>query len=568
MARRNFPLQEFQVAESDPGSSRVTCACIGRKSHQVVASGTDGKSVCLWKVSKSLALGVLKGHTSDVLSVTFSASEDFVYSGAEGGTVFVWDLNAARTAFSLKGHMAGCKCIYPSTATPHYLVTGSADTNVKVWDLRRKQCVQTFKGHRAPVTSVMFSPDSQWVASGSEDGTVKVWDLGTSKRLVEFALGESPVSMVRFNPQNLSLASGHADRTVKFWDLEKLAHISTTSPDSTGISAICFEPNEGLHLFSAASESLKCWEIEASVMLDNIESTWRGVMDMDISSKNEMLIGLAAYGTNFSVWTTDLNTVNFIPPVQEVSSVVVEKRPPRRPNVGPPKSYEAPTLVSAAKSVDFTTSFIPTDSRHPIGINAADFLSDDSRPVLSNPADTGLDSSGVLQKLQSGHRYFIEALSERIAALKNCADYMRRGNVQYAVHEIMRGTDFSIAVGILKSFLIDEETDMSIDHCTSLLALAHWLLEANNEAAVTTAAQSALAVIRRFSEFFISTLTAPETIGVDLSKEDRRKKCKSCLQELQKISLSHALQTARVSAAKELSQEYETLSRRVGNSLD
>ena len=554
------------MAESDPGSSRVTCACIGRKSHQVVASGTDNKNVCLWKVSKSLALGVLKGHTSDVLSVSFSATEDFVYSGAEGGTVFVWDLNLARTAFSLKGHMAGCKCIAPSTASPNYLVTGSADTNVKVWDLRRKQCVQTFKGHRAPVTSVMFSPDNQWVASGSEDGTVKVWDLTTSKRLVEFALGESPVSMIRFNPQNLSLASGHADRTVKFWDLEKMAHVSTTSPDSTGVTAICFEPAEGLFLFSAASESLKCWEIEAAVMLDNIESTWRGVMDMDISSKNELLIGLAAYGTTFSVWTTDLNTVNFQAPAQDITPVVVEKKV-RKP-AGPPKSYEAPTVVSSAKSVDFTTSFIPTDSRHPMGLNPSDFLSEDSPPSHSNQVEASVDPSGVLSKVQSGHRYFIDTLSERVAALKNCADYMRRGNVQYAVHEIMRGTDFSIAVGILRSFLIEEETDLSIDHCTSLLALAFWLLEANNEAAVTTAAQSSLAVIRRFSEFFISTLTAPETIGVDLSKEERRKKCKSCLQELQKISLSQHLQTSRLSAAKELSQEYETLSRRVGNSLD
>ena len=567
MARRNMRLRDFEVAESDPGSSRVTCACLGRKSHQVVASGNDNRNVCLWKVARSQALGVLKGHTSDVLSVVFSATEDVVYSGAEGGTVFVWDLNQQRTAFSLKGHMAGCRCIAPSYASPNYLATGSGDTNAKVWDLRRKQCVQTFKGHRAPVTSVMFSPDNQLVASGSEDGTVKVWDLATSKRLAEFSLGESAVSMVRFNPQNMSMASGHADRTVKFWDLEKMAHVSTTSPDSTPIAAICFDPTEGLYLFSAASESLKLWEIEDGLQLDNIESSWRGVMDMDISTKNEMLIGVAAYGATFSVWTTDLNTVNFAPQAQEISPPVIEKKPKKPP--APPRSYEAPTVVSAAKAVvDFTTSFVPTDSRHPIGLNPADFLSEESPQIRRSSTDTPADSSDVLQKLQSGHRYFVEALTERVATLKNCADYMRRGNVQYAVHEIMRGTDFSLAVGILKGFLIEEETDLSIDHCTSLLVLAYWLLEANNETAVTTAAQSALAVIRRFSEFLISTMTAPETIGVDLGKEERRKKCKSCLHELQKISQSPGLQVSKMTSARELGQEYETLSRRVGNSLD
>ena len=528
MARRNIRLQDFQIAESDPGSSRITCACIGRKSHQVAATGNDNKNVCLWKVSKPQALGVLKGHTSDVLTITFSNAEDYVYSGADGGTVFGWDLNQFKIAFSLKGHLTGCRCLAPSNSMqPMYLVTGSTDTNVKIWDLRRRQCVQTFKGHRAPITSVMFSPDGRWVASGSEDGTTRIWDLQTSKKLAEFSLGEGLVSVVKFNPQNLSLATGHADRTVKFWDLENFAHVSTTSPDSAGVSSLCFEPTEGVYLFSAASESLRCWEIESATMLDNIESAWKGVMDIDISTKNELLIGLAAYGSSFSAWTVDLTTVNFDTPAIEQPQPVVDRKPPARKPTMPvkPAPVETPQLLPS-RSVEFSSSFIPMDTRQPMGLNPADFLSSDlnarepSPPVRHHsPSITAVND---LQKIQSGHRYFIDTVNERVSALKTCADYIRRGNIPYAVREITRGTDFAVAMGVLRVFLLEDQTDLTIDACTNYLSLAHWLLDSGSDAAVRTAGESALVSIKRFGEFMISTLTAPETIGVDLSKEERR----------------------------------------------
>jgi len=43
-----------------------------------------------------------------------------------------------------------------------------------------------------------------------------------------------------------------------------------------------FEPN-GKYIFSAAHESLKIWDLEKDgMLLDNVESTWRGVQDMAV----------------------------------------------------------------------------------------------------------------------------------------------------------------------------------------------------------------------------------------------------------------------------------------------
>jgi len=74
-----------------------------------------------------------------------------------------------------------------------------------------------------------------------------------------------------------ALATGGSDRTVKYWDLDSLSLISTTKPDATAIQCITFEPN-GKYTFSGAHESLKVWNLEKDgILLDNVESNWRGL---------------------------------------------------------------------------------------------------------------------------------------------------------------------------------------------------------------------------------------------------------------------------------------------------
>lgn len=520
MAKRNVKIQDFDVGGNLPGSSKTTCASLGTRSFKVVVSGDDMKNVVLWKLTKSNPLLVFQGHTSDITTVAFSANEDEVYSGSFGGTVLVWDLTTKKAVSSLKGHMAACTCIAPfANSSMPYLATGSADHNVKVWDLRRKGCFQTFKGHTNTVTSVQFSPDNRWVASSSEDGVIRIWDLTASKKLAEMSMGGSAVTCFRFNPQSLTMASGNQDRTVKYWDLENFVHIASTQTESTPIQSICFEQQEGSHIFSASHESLKVWNIEQGLLTDNIDSSWKGVQDMGISQRDGALIGVCAAGNTFSAWSTDLNSVDF-------SGERVEEH----------KVSSAPTRRKAA--VQMSTSFVPSDRSTPMDLDPREFL-----PKESSSAD-----SKFMVDIRQNHDLIVSLLKRKHENINLVLNWFSSGNFTAAFNSLKMMNDLQAVVDILGSWTVDGSLDnLTLENCKQIVPLAMQCIESKYEVSlrqnyIRTGALSATKLLSQFSGVVTSTLTAPASTGVDISREERVKKCEGALDSFVELRQSAALE--------------------------
>lgn len=60
------------------------------------------------------------------------------------------------------------------------IVSGSEDKTVRVWDAVSGELLKTLEGHTSSVNSVSFSPDGSRIVSGSRDKTVRVWDISPS----------------------------------------------------------------------------------------------------------------------------------------------------------------------------------------------------------------------------------------------------------------------------------------------------------------------------------------------------------------------------------------------------
>ena len=109
---------------------KISILCISNDGKKF-ASGSDDDTVKVWDMTSGECLQTL-GHSSIVLSVTFSPDGTKVASGCMEGTVNLWDVTTGTLLHNLEGH--------------------SSD-----------------------VRSVSFSPDGTKVASGSLDKTIKIW---------------------------------------------------------------------------------------------------------------------------------------------------------------------------------------------------------------------------------------------------------------------------------------------------------------------------------------------------------------------------------------------------------
>jgi WD40 repeat protein len=107
-----------------------------------------------------------------------------------------------------------------------------------------------------------------------------------------------------FHPEDRMFASCSSDRTAKYFscDISKktFEYISTTELVSMPVTAIDFSP-DGRYLCTGGNDILKIWQMSKNgLLLESIDSAWKGVQDMIWCEKG--IKGISSNAGSLSVW--------------------------------------------------------------------------------------------------------------------------------------------------------------------------------------------------------------------------------------------------------------------------
>ncbi len=211
--------------EFSPDGARVV-SCSSNSS----GWGNDQGKPCevkVWDAHSGAQMLSLKGHTSFVNCVTFSADGKRLATLSRDNTVKVWDALTGHEQRSLDvvASIAGGLAFSPDgkrLAGTHQRSHESGQVNV--WEIESGEVLLTLKGHSAWVTSVTFSPDGSRLVTGAGGhtpnslGEVKVWDAMTGHEVLTLN-GRSGLSNdVMFSADGYRLTGIGRDDTVKIWD--------------------------------------------------------------------------------------------------------------------------------------------------------------------------------------------------------------------------------------------------------------------------------------------------------------------------------------------------------------
>ncbi|WP_071516536.1 NB-ARC domain-containing protein [Geitlerinema sp. PCC 9228] len=224
----------------------------------LLASGSNDKSIRLWHWPAGECWQTLQGHTDFIYSLAFSPDGEILASGSTDSSIRLWQVRTGTCFQVLQGHADWIDAVafHPQG---QILASVSADCTVKLWDMRTGQCLQTLTGHSKKLLGVAFHPHGELLASCGVDQKIQLWEVDSGRCWKTLQGHTSRIWGVAFHPDGKRLASCSTDRTIKLWDITTGECLQTYIGHTNWVFAVAFSP-DGRWLASAAHDrTVRIW---------------------------------------------------------------------------------------------------------------------------------------------------------------------------------------------------------------------------------------------------------------------------------------------------------------------
>jgi katanin p80 WD40 repeat-containing subunit B1 len=530
-------LQQEWVASPAP----INCIALGST---IIATGGQERRCCVWRLKDGEHLQSFAASTSSITCLDLDHDETHVLSGCEGGSARVYDLREGKASRGLTGHRNQVNCcrFHPYG---EFVATGGADSTVKVWDARKKACLQTYKGHGGEVDAVCFSPDGRWLASASRgDGQIRVWDLTAGKLLKGFGASRRAQAVFAktlvFSPTELVLAASCSDRTARLYDLEQWKELGATHPSSVEAHAVreCAFSSSGRSLVVAAENGLRQWNVSnVKPISRDIEGSLNGVCamrcgdDCTIACRRDGVVRIhnasLAYEDDFEDDVSD---------GAEAKASPVDEEPPA-------KAVDAKASPSVVFAPAQRRGLAPrnTSNKDRRRLSTSDL--EDVKRRAAQPSKDGASVDDAITEILMGRKAKHE-LEARLEQLERASQQWGAGHGEEAFRALS-GRNFSWeAVGDFLERV--DATDLTLDAASTLAECAERWLKACCAAESDRAGEVCVLVVDACESALdahgpaIAAASGAPALGVDLSREDRVRRCAEAQQRFRAVAAACA----------------------------
>ncbi|KAG0366973.1 hypothetical protein BGX24_003463, partial [Mortierella sp. AD032] len=261
---------------------------------QEVVWSPGGKDVQLWNMDSGALKSVLKGHTKDIESVSFSLFYNIIATASRDGMVKLWDSQTGECLANLKSHAGEAAKIMFSPNGLQIATCGGM--KVRLWNLSitksespsevGEQCTPPQPGRSSSkasdqskqqtynlsivatelfsydfnaATSPVFSPDGKEVSAGTADDVVLRYATHSGEALAPLSGHAGIVTCIDYSLLGDMIATGGEDRIARIWSREKGELKLELNGHRNRITCIAFSPCSNYVATGSADKTICLW---------------------------------------------------------------------------------------------------------------------------------------------------------------------------------------------------------------------------------------------------------------------------------------------------------------------
>ena len=186
----------------------INCLDISRRGQEMLVSGSDDGSIGIWDPRQKAAADYIQTEFP-ITAVALAEAGNEIYSGGIENTIHVWDIRKKAVAYSMGGHTDTITSLVASPDS-QFLLSNSFDGTARTWDIKpfapKDRHLRTYDGAPAGMERNLirasWDPRGEKIITGSGDRTVVVWDVRSGKILYKLPGHKGTVNDARFSPGN------------------------------------------------------------------------------------------------------------------------------------------------------------------------------------------------------------------------------------------------------------------------------------------------------------------------------------------------------------------------------
>ena len=302
--------QEKRVAERNDYTSKMLLARVDwengdifrlQKTLNTTANSPHrGFEWYYWQRMCHSELVVLRTHEKTVYQSTYSPNGEFIASTV-GHKAVIYNAKTGTEIVTCEGHKAPVRSLAYSP-DGQWLLTGSVDRTARIWDAKTGKQIRLLQGHYSGISWGSFSQNGRWIAtSGHFGNTTRIWDAVSGQETFCLKGYDSPT----FSPDGQYLATRKSQgQTVSIWDVLNGENVLTLSGHKARVSLVTYTP-DGLQLVTADRDGMvNIWDAVQGELLKTFQKYEEPIRYISLSPDGKRIVSSTDSET-VEIWDMD-----------------------------------------------------------------------------------------------------------------------------------------------------------------------------------------------------------------------------------------------------------------------